>query len=169
MYIITTNVVVSAKISGFDQNKILKNMFLAEFRPNDFPGICVPLGKNAQISLFDSGKITSKGASYVDWAIESIDIFIKQLRKLGMDIIIISKPVTSVIVFKILLDGKIDIAKIKTLPEFKKMIRGFNSAHLQFPNASLQVFADKITASSKTIDEIIPIAKMLEKYVTPKI
>lgn len=165
------NVVAKSRISGFDKEIILDKMNDAEYRPNGFPAICVSMN-GIILSLFDSGKLTSTRGTSINSAISSINNYIKRIRKLKMDITILSKPTVSMIVSRVSFGGekKMDIATLKRIPQFKKEIKKFSSIQLVFAaahnNVSVLAYADKVMISGSNMTEIISVINILEEYTT---
>ncbi len=163
-----TNVVSKAAISGFEKDIILDAINTAEYRPNGFPAICVR-ENHITISLFDSGKITSKGACSTDNSIQSINQFIKRIRKLGMKISVTSKPTISLIVCNVSFGKRMDIASLKRTLQFKKEIKRFSAIQLKFPNnVNVQAYDYSLLISGDDITHMMGIVKDLEKYTMEK-
>ena len=157
------NVVATASISKFDTKEIIY-WPMVEFRPNGYPGICVHV-KNITLSIFDSGKIVSKGSKDPDIAINSILNFIKRLKKSGLKVAIKSKPVINMIVSHVNLAPKIlDITRLKELPEFHKEIKRFACLQLKFKEGNVQVYKSKLVISTKRVEDINLLVKKLRRY-----
>ncbi len=160
-----TNVVARAKISGFEKSVILDGICNAEYRPNGFPAICFPAENGATVSLFDSGKMTSKGAKSTDFAVRSIYQHVERIKKLGTRITIISNPTISLIVSHVSFGRTLDIKRLQKIAQFKKKVSKFNSIQLAFPhNINVQAYVDSLVISGCDTVKMIMIAKRLKRY-----
>ena len=157
------NVVATASVTKFDTKHIVY-WPMVEFRPNGYPGICVH-EKNITLSIFDSGKIVSKGSKDPDTAINSILYFIKRLKKSGLKVAIKSKPVINMVVSHVNFEPKIlDITRLKELPEFHKEIKRFACIQLKFKEGNVQVYKSKLVISTRRIEDISRLVKRLRRY-----
>ncbi len=160
-----TNVVSKCTISGFEKDVILSGISNAEYRPNGFPAICTLMNNGITISLFDSGKIISMGAKSSEDSLESIIHYIKRIKKLGMNITVLSKAVVSLIVSHVSFGKKIDIESLKKTSQFKKEIKRFSSIQLGFDqNINVQAYSENLVISGKDVNEMMSVVKQLEKY-----
>ncbi len=157
------NVVTTAQVTRFNTNSIVY-WPKVEFRPNGYPGICIH-ERHVTLSVFDSGKIVSKGSKGTKDAIQSILDFIQRLKKSGIKVSLKSKPTISMIVAHVRFEPKrLDIQRLKELPEFHKEIKRFASIQLKFKEGNVQAYESKIVISSTSIDDITRIAKKMRRY-----
>ena len=159
------NVVARAEISGFEKGVILDGICNAEYRPNGFPAICFPVENGITVSLFDSGKMTSKGAKSTDFAVQSIYQHVEKIQKLRAGVTITADPTISLIVSHVSFGRTLDIDRLQEITEFKKKVNRFGSIQLVFPhNINVQAYANSLVISGCDTLRMIMIVKRLKRY-----
>jgi transcription initiation factor TFIID TATA-box-binding protein len=107
------NVVASAVLNhNVDLEAITKLFPMAEYRPEQFPGLVFRLKKPKTATLiFSSGKMVCTGAKSENLAIKAVEKVVKELKSHG--IVIVGKPRIQIqnIVASASLGGKIDLEK----------------------------------------------------------
>jgi transcription initiation factor TFIID TATA-box-binding protein len=107
------NVVASAVLNhNVDLEAITKLFPMAEYRPEQFPGLVFRLKKPKTATLiFSSGKMVCTGAKSENLAIKAVEKVVKELKSHG--IVIVGKPKIQIqnIVASASLGGKIDLEK----------------------------------------------------------
>jgi transcription initiation factor TFIID TATA-box-binding protein len=107
------NVVASAVLNhNVDLEAITKLFPMAEYRPEQFPGLVFRLKKPKTATLiFGSGKMVCTGAKSENLAIKAVEKVVKELKSHG--IVIVGKPRIQIqnIVASASLGGKIDLEK----------------------------------------------------------
>ena len=159
-----TNIVANSQISGFDVSVILKKIHGALYRPNGFPATVIPI-KQMRINLYDSGKITSTKSLTEKNAIESLNIFVKKLKSIGMDCKMESKPQISMIAAIVDYKRDIGIDALRDTLNYTKDIRSFPAIQMSFPNGvAVKAYEKKLVITAKSIDDMIPVIKKIGKY-----
>jgi len=107
------NVVASATLNHtIDLDTIIKMFPLAEYKPEQFPGLVFRLKKPKTATLiFSSGKMVCTGAKSESQAIKAVEKVVKELKSKG--IVIMGKPKTQIqnIVASANLEGRVDLER----------------------------------------------------------
>jgi len=160
-----TNIVANSMISGFDVDIILKKIPGAKYRPNGFPATVIPI-KQMRINLYDSGKITSTKSLTEENAIESLYIFVKKLKDIGMNCKMEPKPQISMIAAIVDYKMTIDLDALRGTKNYTKDIRSFPAIQMSFPNGvAVKAYEKKLVITAKSINAMIPAIKTIKKYI----
>ena len=165
------NVVARSRISGLDRDTALERFEGAQYRPNGYPALYIPMEKGVKISVFDSGKLVSAGANSISLATRSISLFVRAARRAGMKVSVLSRPVISLIVSHVSFPGRIiDLAGLRATPHFGKEVRVFCRIDLRFPNDGVTVgaYGDSLVVRGRDIQGMARVARYIERYTMPK-